>query len=90
LPIALRYLTRLQTLLPLGDASLHRRRVGRSLSRGDAAQYIDRIFSGTSNVQQQETSYDTESVVRAVHAVNPIRTCHSPIAMTNKRSSQRV
>ncbi len=41
---------------------------------GDAAPYIDRIFSRTSNVQQQEASHDAEIFVKAVHAVDSICT----------------
>jgi hypothetical protein len=51
---------------------------------------IDRIFSRTSNVQQQEASHNAEIFVKAIHAGDSIRTCHRPIAMPNKRSSQCV
>src|SRR5271169_790804 len=44
------------------------------LWRGDAAQSIDRIFSRTSNVQQQEASHHAEIFVKAVHAVDSICT----------------
>jgi hypothetical protein len=60
------------------------------LWRGGATQYIDRIFSGTSDVQQQEASHNAEIFVKAIHAVDSIRTCYFPIAMPNKCSSQRV
>ena len=58
--------------------------------RSDTVQYIDRIFSPTSNVQQQETSNNAEILVKAIHAVDLIRTCYCPIVMSNKRSAQGV
>ena len=72
------------------DVTLHRRPILKRLRRGDAAQYIDRIFSGTGSVQQQEASHNAEIFIKAVHAVDTILTCHCPIAMSDKRSSQRV
>jgi len=60
------------------------------LRRGGATQYIDRIFSRTSHVQQQEASHNAEIFVKAIHAVDSIRTFYRPIAMPNKRGSQRV
>src|SRR5271170_6614942 len=37
---------------------------------------IDRIFSRTRDVKQQEASHDTEVFVKAFHAFDFIRTCH--------------
>ena len=56
----------------------------------DTAQCIDRIFSRTSNVQQQEAPHDAEIFVKAIHAIDLIRTRYCPISMPNKRSSQGV
>src|SRR6516164_2087075 len=60
------------------------------LWRGDAAQCIDRVFSSTGSVQQQEASHNAEVFIETVHAVDSIGTFHCPIAMSDKRSSQRV
>ena len=51
---------------------------------------MDRKFSGTRNVQQQEASHNAEIFVKAIQAGDLIRTCYCPIVMPNKRSSQRV
>ena len=47
-------------------------------------------FPATSNVQQQEASHNAEVFVKAVQAVDVIRTFNCPIAMPDKRSSERV
>src|SRR5271167_1317614 len=44
--------------------------------RGDAAHYIDRIFSRTSNVQQQEAAHDAEIFVKAIHTVDSFCAWH--------------
>ena len=72
------------------DMTLHRRPNSHRLWRGDAEQCIDRIFSRTGNAQQQEASHNAEIFVKAIQAVDLIRTFHCPIAMPDKRSSQRV
>ena len=60
------------------------------LRRGDTEQSINRIFSRTGNVQQQEASHYAEIFIKAIHTVDSIRTRHCPIAMSDKRGSQRV
>jgi predicted metalloprotease with PDZ domain len=61
-----------------------------TLRRGDTVQCIDRIFSSASNVQQQEATHNAEIFVKAIHAGDLIRTCYCPIAVPDKRGSQRV
>jgi hypothetical protein len=62
----------------------------RSLRRGDTEQSINRILSRTDNVQQQKASHYAEIFIKAIHTVDSIRTRHCPIAMSDKRGSQRV
>jgi hypothetical protein len=47
----------------------------KALWRGNTAQCIDRILFRTCNVQQQEASHDAEIFVKAIHAIDSIRTC---------------
>src|SRR5208337_3154200 len=61
-----------------------------TLRRGNTVQCIDRIFSSTSNVQQQEATHNAEIFVKAIHAGDLIRTCYCPIAVPDKRGSQRI
>ena len=53
----------------------YRRPMAKSLGRADTAQCIDRIFSRTSNVQQQEASHNAKIFVKAIHAVDLILAC---------------
>ncbi len=61
-----------------------------TLRRSDTVQCIDRIFSRTSNIQQQEATHNAEIFVKAIHAGDLICACDCPIAVPDKRSSQRV
>jgi hypothetical protein len=60
------------------------------LRRGDTEQSINRIFSCTGSVQQREASHYAEIFIKAIHTVDSIRTRHCPIAVPDKRGSQRV
>ena len=64
--------------------------IAHRLWRGDTEHCIDRIFSRTSHVQQQEASHNAEIFVKAIHVVDSLRARHCPIAMPKTRSSQRV
>jgi hypothetical protein len=47
-------------------------------------------FCPAGNAQQQETAHNAEVFVKALQAVDVIRTFHCPVAMPEKRCSQRV